>query len=109
MCQRAVGAPMVTWATFNRKDFENTGPALAWFQSSSEARRGFCQRCGTSLFFESDRFLGLIDVTVATLEDAASLAPSMHIHVGSRQPWLAINDGLPCHAGDSNSPLVQAR
>jgi hypothetical protein len=106
MCQRAVGAPVVTWATFDAKDFESTGPALAWFQSSPEARRGFCQRCGTSLFFESERSPGLIDVTVVTLEDAAKLAPTMHIYVGSRQPWLAIKDGLPCHVGDVNSPRL---
>jgi hypothetical protein len=107
MCQRAVGAAVVTWATFNRKEFETTGPALTWFKSSAAARRAFCQRCGTSLFFESERFPGLIDVTVATLDDAKSLAPSMHLYVGSRQPWQTVRDGLPCHLGDSNSPRVE--
>jgi hypothetical protein len=106
MCQRAVGAPVVTWATFDRKEFEATGPALGWFQSSPEARRGFCERCGSSLFFESQRFPGLIDVTVVTLEDAAALAPTMHLYVESRQPWTVIADGLPCHAGDTNSPRI---
>ena len=107
MCQRAVGAPVVTWATFDRKDFASTGPALTWFQSSVEARRGFCGRCGSSLFFESDRWAGLIDVTVVTLDVAAQLAPSMHIYVGSRQPWMRAGDGLPCHVGDTNSPLSE--
>ena len=107
MCQRAVGAPVVTWATFDRKDFTSTGPALTWFQSSVEARRGFCGRCGSSLFFESDRWAGLIDVTVVTLDVAAQLEPSMHIYVGSRQPWMRAGDGLPCHVGDTNSPLSE--
>jgi len=106
MCQRTVGAPVVTWATFDRKDFETTGPALTWFQSSPQVRRGFCQRCGASLFFESDHFPGLIDITVVTLEDAAALAPTMHLFVGSRQPWMTMDDGLPWHVGDSNSPRV---
>lgn len=104
MCQRAVGAPVVTWATFERGKLEATGPALAWFESSPGARRGFCNRCGTSLFFESDRYPGLIDVTVVTLADAASLAPTMHIYTKTRQPWMKLADGLPAHAGDSNSP-----
>ena len=106
MCQRSVGAPVVTWATFERRNFEATGRALAWFESSPEARRGFCERCGASLFFESERFPGLIDVTVVTLENAASLAPTMHIYVRSRQPWMNVADGLPCHAGDSSSPAI---
>jgi hypothetical protein len=106
MCQRAVGAPVVTWATFDRHEFEATGPALAWFQSSPDARRAFCQRCGTALFFESNRFPGLIDVTVVTLEDAAKLAPSMHIYFGSRQPWMTVGSELPCHVGDSASPRI---
>jgi hypothetical protein len=107
MCQRAVGAPAVTWATFVREEFTSTGPALTWFQSSVAARRGFCGRCGTSLFFESDRFPGLIDVSVVTLEDAAQLAPTMHIYVSSRQPWMRAGDGLPCHVDDTNSPLSE--
>jgi hypothetical protein len=106
MCQRIVGAPVVTWATFDRRNFEVTGPALAWFQSSPEARRGFCQRCGTSLFFESHRFPGQIDIAVVTLEDAGSLRPTMHLYTGSRQPWQPVDDGLPCHVGDTNSPLI---
>jgi len=106
MCQLSVGAPVVTWATFERSKLEATGPALAWFQSSPEARRGFCNRCGASLFFESDRYPGLIDVTVVTLAQAASLAPSMHIFTGSRQPWMKLTDGLPAHAGDSSSPRL---
>lgn len=106
MCQRSVGAPVVTWATFERRSFEATGRALAWFESSPEGRRGFCERCGASLFFESERFPGLIDVTVVTLENAGDLAPTMHIYAQSRQPWMSVADGLPCHAGDSNSPVV---
>jgi len=56
--------------------------------------------------FESDRYPGLIDVTVVTLAQAASLAPSMHIFTGSRQPWMKLTDGLPAHAGDSSSPRL---
>ena len=36
-----------------------------------------------------------IDVTLATLDDAAAFRPEMHIWVQDKLPWVAIADGLP--------------
>jgi len=52
LCQRLHGNynPMVI---VNKVDFSFTSErGLAWFASSTEARRGFCRECGSALFKE---------------------------------------------------------
>jgi hypothetical protein len=72
MCQRSSGAPIVTWAV-----------------------RRFCPRCGCQIAFEDSRRPADIDITAATLDAANQLAPSRHIWVESRRPWIRTCDGLP--------------
>ncbi len=52
LCQRLHGNynPMVV---VEKSDFIlKSGDSLEWFDSSSEARRGFCRLCGSALFKE---------------------------------------------------------
>ena len=107
MCRKSVGAAAVPWATFPRDRFRIVSGAPAWHRSSDHARRGFCPSCGTSLFFETTRAADEVDVTVATLDDAASFAPTHHIWVPNRLPWTNIADGLPRHRGDSGSERMK--
>lgn len=106
MCRRSVGAPAVPWATFPRAGLQIIEGIPAWCRSSEHARRGFCPACGASLFFETTRAPDEVDVTVATLDDAASVAPTHHIWVPDRLPWTHIDDGLPRYRGDTGSERV---
>ncbi len=51
MCQNWVGGPFIA------ADFKNGGiiftkdEGLSWYESSDWAKRGFCHKCGTSLFY----------------------------------------------------------
>src|SRR5919109_7715 len=74
-CRRAAGAPAVPWGTF--------------------PRGGFRARCGSSLTYRHDARPGETDVTLATLDEPARLAPQMHVWVGDKLPWESISDGLP--------------
>lgn len=106
LCRRSIGAPAVPWATFRRAGFKVVTGAPAWNRSSDHARRGFCPSCGTSLFFETTQAPDEIDVTVASLDDAAAFPPTHHIWTPDRLPWTNIDDGLPRHRGDSGSERV---
>lgn len=67
---------------------------LAWYQSSPGARRGFCSRCGSSLFWErigEDR----IDILAGTLDQPTGLNMTDHIYVGDKGDYYEISDGLP--------------
>ena len=67
---------------------------LAWYQSSPEARRGFCSRCGASLFWE--RIEGdKIDILAGTLDQPTGLKMNGHIFVDDKGDYYDIADGLP--------------
>lgn len=70
---------------------------LAWYRSSPGARRGFCFRCGSSLFWErigEDR----IDILAGTLDQPTGLKMTDHIYVGDKGDYYEISDGLPQYA-----------
>ena len=102
ICRRSVGSAGVAWATFARAAFAVEGEP-AWHRSSEHARRGFCSACGTSLFFESSHDPGEIEVTVASMQDAAKVPPDHHGWTPSRLPWENVNDGLPRFREDGGS------
>jgi hypothetical protein len=106
LCRRSVGATPVAWATFPTAQLRIEAGTLAWFRSSAIGRRGFCARCGASLVFENTHTPAEIDVTIASLDDPDRLPPERHIWVPDRVAWVASDDGLPRHGGDSDSPLL---
>ena len=103
LCRRSVGAAAVPWASFRRAGLRVVRGAPAWHRSSDHARRGFCPSCGTSLFFETTLAPDEVDVTVASLDAAAAVAPTHHIWVPDRLPWTTIDDGLPRYRRDTGS------
>lgn len=96
-CRRSAGAPVVAWAMFERGAFAFVQGKPAVHRSSPGAERGFCEKCGTQLTFTAEFLPGLVDLTVASLDDAAALPPRMHIWDSSRLPWLECSDALPRH------------
>jgi hypothetical protein len=94
-CRRATGAPLVAWCTFARDGFRVTRGTLTEYRSSPQVRRGFCAACGGALTYRHEARAEEIDVTLASLDEPAALAPRMHVWVGDKLPWLAITDGLP--------------
>jgi hypothetical protein len=100
MCRRAAGAPVVAWALFPLESLEYTAGKPATYASSPGVGRSFCASCGTSLGFTADYIPGLVDVTVASLDDPAALPPQIHIWEGKRLPWLHLSDDLPRYAED---------
>lgn len=67
---------------------------LAWYRSSDFARRGFCQQCGSALFWQED---GSADwsVNVGSLDQPMGLRLASHIFVAHKGAYYHINDGLP--------------
>jgi len=67
---------------------------LKWFCSSNEARRGFCQECGASLFFE--RLGGsTISIAAGMLDFSEGLKTVEHIFVDDKADYYEIDDDLP--------------
>lgn len=98
MCRRAHGAAFVTWAGFpnERARIEDPHGQLRWYVSSPAAERGFCLRCGSTLFFRSTRWPDELHVVVANLHQPLDRAPQAHVFWDSHVAWADVdpNDGL---------------
>ncbi len=95
MCQRASGAPMLAFASFERNAFRYVRGEPRVYRSSRLALRSFCRQCGTSLAFEYAAGDPTIGVTLASLDDPAAIAPRVHYGIESMLPWLQLGDDLP--------------
>jgi hypothetical protein len=97
MCQRAHGAAFVTWVGIANENFELRDPSglLRWFASSPPAQRGFCARCGSSLFFRSAQWPGETHIARANFRDPVDREPQAHVFYDTRVPWFQVHDDLP--------------
>ena len=73
---------------------------LRWFRSSEKARRGFCSRCGSSLFFdpldkEKHDWTG---IAMGAFERPTDTHLALHIFVAEKGDYYEILDDLPQHA-----------
>jgi hypothetical protein len=98
MCQRSGGSAFMTWVGLDAERCRIADPVgrLAWYQSSDAGERGFCARCGSTLFFRSQRWAGELHVTLANFTGPVDRAPQAHVFWDPRVPWLHLgDDGLP--------------
>ena len=69
---------------------------LTWYAASAEAKRGFCRTCGSALFWKHNE-LGEISIMAGAFDKPTGLAGGIHIFVGDKGDYYAIDDGLPQH------------
>ncbi|HZR05907.1 MAG TPA: GFA family protein [Candidatus Udaeobacter sp.] len=96
-CRKSTGAPVVTWASFRRGNFQFTKGKpreIAW----GGRVRSFCPTCGSALTFMSEPDTNEIDVTVATFDRPEIVTPADHIWTEDRISWIKLADNLPQHA-----------
>ena len=96
-CQHAVGAPVVSWATYLRKSFHVTAGELRTYSSSPGVTRGICAACGTSISYEHTDRPGEIDLTLNSLDDPSAPVLKAHIWTEDKASWLQIGDDLPVY------------
>ncbi len=93
-CRRMTGHVMAATAA-RCTDFRLLSEGeLEWYESSSEARRGFCGRCGSTLFWEG---VGLdrISIAAGSLDDTRGLGVACHIFVADKGEYYEIEPGAP--------------
>jgi hypothetical protein len=54
-----------------------------------------CPSCQTALWSEYGGIKALRFVRVGTLDDPTALPPDVHIYTRSKQPWVALPEGVP--------------
>lgn len=79
----------------DRTAVEITGDELAWYQPAGKPRRGFCRRCGASLFWDATERPSLT-IAAGTLNWPTGLAVKAHIFKAHCQDYETLpDDGLP--------------
>jgi hypothetical protein len=71
---------------------------LAWYQSSAEARRGFCRACGSSLFWKHAA-REEISIMAGALDQPTGLRTAMHIFVDQVADYHGVPEGMPTMTG----------
>jgi hypothetical protein len=97
MCRRAHGAAFVTWVGMDdrRVQVEDRDGLLRWYKSSPEAERGFCSRCGSTLFFRSSKWPGELHIVLANFIDDVDRVPQAHVFFDTHVGWFQVADELP--------------
>ena len=96
-CRKSAGAPLVTWASFSRDNFQfmkGKPREIVW----AGRVRSFCPTCGSALTFKSESDSDEIDVAVATFDQPDLVTPADHIWTEDRISWVKLADNLPEHA-----------
>jgi|GEM_PF-1096727 len=107
-CRRSVAAPVATYVGFLVADVEFSSPAgiddIACFQSSPGVRRGFCNRCGSALYYASDQWPGEIHLFRSTFADPDRFEATAHVAFEEHE--IDLYDDLPRYAAFSGAAPV---
>jgi hypothetical protein len=97
-CRRWTGR---AWAVTAARDGELDidGEHVCWIESPRSAlgaSRGFCSRCGSSLFYRAPG-RGRTGIGAATLDDPSGLRVAAHIWVSQSVEWDAPPTAMPAY------------
>jgi hypothetical protein len=77
----------------NDEDLKFTSKdSLAWYRASASAGRGFCQTCGSVLFWKGDG-RNYTSIAAGSLDGETGLAIEGHIYCADKGDYYEINDG----------------
>lgn len=95
MCQKAVGNVFAALVGVPKEKIRWRKREPSFFASSSLAKRGFCEKCGTPLTFAYEQPDAHMYVTIGTLDDPAAVPIEMQFGVESRLPWVTFCETVP--------------
>jgi len=93
-CRRVTGHVMAATGA-RHVDFRLLSESrLGWFDSSAEARRGFCTQCGSTLFWQGAG-RDYVSIAAGTLDDSSGLQIACHIFTADKGGYYEIADSAP--------------
>jgi hypothetical protein len=87
-CRRAAGAQAVAWVIVKRSDFKWETGKPHRYKTDTGAFRTFCDACGTSLTYETDRRPDEIDITAGSLDHPENFPPTKDVYPEEKLPWV---------------------
>lgn len=89
LCRSFNGSSFSTYVVFRADAFEiaKGETELSEFRESNGIKK-FCRHCGTPVYSQPDKFLGLRMVFLGTLANRADLVPRRNVWSESQLPWI---------------------
>lgn len=100
-CQRRTGSVFGVGAYYSRASVTPTGPCRTYSRAGSSGRAlhfHFCERCGSTVYWELELRPQHIGVAVGALGDPGFRAPIRSVWEKTRHPWVEFAcelDGYP--------------
>ncbi|TBW58593.1 GFA family protein [Marinobacter halodurans] len=97
MCRKLHASAFRTRAKVNAAGWKTLtgGDLITFYESSPGEHKGFCSRCGSSLYTRFDEHPGIYGFPLGTLDTDPGVKAERHVFVGSKAPWFDITDDLP--------------
>lgn len=104
-CRRQSGHFVAATNVADERIVIEGGDAITWYAASNEAKRGFCSRCGSLLFWKHGA-LDSVSVMAGAFDKPTGLFAECHIFVADKGDYYSIDDGLPQHARSTDKIVV---
>jgi protein-tyrosine-phosphatase len=102
-CRRSLGAPIACYVGYPSGqvvfDCEGDLTGVPAFESSPGVHRGFCDECGTALYYASEQWSGETHLFRSNFEQPETFAPTGHVFFAERETDVEIYDDLPRYHG----------
>jgi len=97
-CQRRTGAVISNQARFPRERVTVAGQSSTWSrtaESGSVVTFHFCPTCGSTVYWGSESFPGLVVVAIGNFADPTFPAPTIAVWEEARHPWVSLPPEAP--------------
>jgi len=103
LCRKANGAAFVTWFGVEQENFilETGREVLKWYSHTQGAERGFCECCGSSMFFKSAHWPREMHLTFANMEQEIKQLPQLNAYYDTHVEWSEVNGLKKVHEDGS--------
>lgn len=96
-CRRQTGHVVAASAVVREQLKFEQDASLKWYRSSKTAERGFCGRCGSTLFWRNEGSQH-VAVMAGSMDRPTGIRAIAHIFVSDKGDYYDIDDGLTQHA-----------
>lgn len=94
-CRKTSGHFVAATAADNDSlEVNDAEEALRWYRSSAFAQRGFCSRCGSSLFWRHDD-RSYTAIMAGTLDGDTGLQTEAHIFTADKGDYYPLDPAIP--------------
>lgn len=106
MCRKFHGAAYATFGVARISEFNllSGHTLLNKYKSENGAIRTFCNKCGSSLFYQSKETDSVIDVALGAMDDEPGVLPEVNIYTDYKAGWIELSQSLPSYEEEHDLP-----